>query len=281
MQIYWIKDRQRCGPAAIPDVLGMVQLGELTPDTLGWHSGCEKWLPLRELPALADYLNEKNDESGDEPKPAAAPPRDPAAPITSVDDFLHVVLPDPSTRLLARLVDMAIYATLALGIMYTFRVPYSIAYMPGSPIFWLPMLIIEALLLSSFRTTPGKRWMGIHFTAVMRPIRPSNGLLRTGLMFVCGLGCMLGYVTLVTLVLSYISIKRRGLVMWDIASGTLPTQAPQKPTVISRVAAVFFLLCAAQLCGRFMMPWMPDMIAELREYAPSMAQMFEQLMHAP
>ncbi len=60
MDIYWIKDKSQCGPSTVPDVISLLQMGELTPETLGWHAGCKKWLPLRELPALADFLNKKN-----------------------------------------------------------------------------------------------------------------------------------------------------------------------------------------------------------------------------
>ena len=62
MDIYWIADKRQCGPATVPDVLSLVQMGELSPDTRGWHAGCENWMPLRELPALADFLKEKEEE---------------------------------------------------------------------------------------------------------------------------------------------------------------------------------------------------------------------------
>lgn len=58
MDIYWIKDKHRCGPATVPDVISLVQMGEITPDTPGWHAGCKGWMPLRRLPALADFLDE-------------------------------------------------------------------------------------------------------------------------------------------------------------------------------------------------------------------------------
>lgn len=58
MDIYWIKDKHRCGPATVPDVISLVQMGDITPDTLGWHAGCKSWMPLRRLPALADFLDE-------------------------------------------------------------------------------------------------------------------------------------------------------------------------------------------------------------------------------
>lgn len=58
MDIYWIKDKHRCGPATVPDVISLVQMGDISPDTLGWHAGCKSWMPLRRLPALADFLDE-------------------------------------------------------------------------------------------------------------------------------------------------------------------------------------------------------------------------------
>ena len=58
MDIYWIRDKKRCGPATVPDVISLVQMGELTRDTLGWHSGCEKWMSLEKLPALSDFLDD-------------------------------------------------------------------------------------------------------------------------------------------------------------------------------------------------------------------------------
>ncbi|HIX20727.1 MAG TPA: DUF4339 domain-containing protein, partial [Candidatus Akkermansia intestinigallinarum] len=63
MDIYWIKDKRRCGPATVPDVISLVQMGEISPDTKGWHAGCKQWMPLRELPALSDFLNELEERS--------------------------------------------------------------------------------------------------------------------------------------------------------------------------------------------------------------------------
>lgn len=31
MDIYWIADKKKCGPATVPDVISLVQMGELTP----------------------------------------------------------------------------------------------------------------------------------------------------------------------------------------------------------------------------------------------------------
>ncbi|MBQ9835074.1 MAG: DUF4339 domain-containing protein [Akkermansia sp.] len=63
MDIYWIENGKRKGPVTVPDIISLVQMGELTPDTQGWHAGCAAWMPLRELPALADFLGNLENRS--------------------------------------------------------------------------------------------------------------------------------------------------------------------------------------------------------------------------
>lgn len=80
MDIYWIQNRQRRGPATVPDVISLVQMGEISPDTLGWHAGCQGWKPLRELPALSDFLNDLHNHSKggeEEEAPEAVSPEPP------------------------------------------------------------------------------------------------------------------------------------------------------------------------------------------------------------
>lgn len=83
--IYWIRDKKRCGPATVPDVISLVQMGELTRSTLGWHSGCDKWMPLEKLPALADFLGDLESSPSDveaemAPIPGESSPADNVAP---------------------------------------------------------------------------------------------------------------------------------------------------------------------------------------------------------
>ena len=117
MDIYWIADKRKCGPATVPDVISLVQMGELTPDTKGWHAGCEQWMPLRELPALVDFLQEKPAPEAEEelpPVPAAGAEAE-ERPDVVPENAVRVYLPSPAARMLARLVDMALYMALVFG----------------------------------------------------------------------------------------------------------------------------------------------------------------------
>lgn len=289
MRIYWIENKQRCGPATVPDILARIQLGELSADTLGWHSGCKEWRPLRELPALADFLAEDDDKTpaeesapsapGDEgePSPAPAPQQTSGPTLRSISpvDVLGIMLPKPGDRLLARLVDMALYATLVLGIMYVFEVPYMPAFNPGTPTFWLPMPLLEALIIYHGHTTPGKRWIGIRLEYARR--RPGNCLMRSILAFVLGMGCMMSPIMVVTMLLSYHQVKRRGVVTWDVVTGTLP-MIVRKVTASTRVAMVFCLFFLTCLCSKYMQPWVPEMHKELEKQFPETVEKLRELM---
>lgn len=294
MQIYWIHDGRRCGPATVPDVLSMVQLGELTPDTQGWHVGCTGWAPLRELPALADFLTEPQPEPQPEAEEPPTPENPPApeqaeqtgsAPSPAADTplqderLLRALLPGPVPRLVARMIDYALYATLLLGAMYMLHVPYNPYLTPASPFFWAPAPLLEALLLYTTRTTPGKLWVGIRLHSLQAGLSFTAALVRSILVLLLGLGFMMFPITIITLLLSYFSIMRRGITLWDLRTSTLPVLS-RPPSLLNIIAAAFFLLWCAQLCGRCMLPWLPDMPPEmmqtLQDYFPNAAQILEE-----
>ena len=273
MQIYWIHKGQRCGPVSVPDILAKIQLGELSPDSLGWHSGCTEWLPLRDLPALADFLNTPSPEEPEE-APAAAPDQ----PTPPDDQFqLKVMLPGPGIRFLARLADLALYATAVLTVMYVLQVPYNRYFQPGTPLFWLPMIFIEAFMLIRWRTTPGKRWLGIGFQSIRGSLTYGAALMRSMLVFILGIGCMNPIFALVTMALSYIGVSRRGVTLWDLRSGTLP-MVGKSPSQGKIIFVIIFLFISVQLCSLYLQPWLPDMLQELQENSPEAAHMLEEWM---
>lgn len=279
MQIYWIDKQQRCGPASVPDVLAKVQLGELSPDTQGWHRGCEGWRPLRELPALVDFLGTEQElTEPDTPQAADDSPaqEDEPQPEPAV---IRLVLPRVIHRLLARVIDTALYATVAMGIMYLLRVPYNPYFQPGSPIFWLPMLAVEAYMLHRWHTTPGKRWLGIRLQSIRQPFTYGAALLRSMLVFVLGMGCMNLLLGLIMLAFSYVRVTRRGATLWDMRTATLPILT-SPPTALRIVGILVFLLLAMNMCSLFMQPWLPDMINELQEQSPDAARVLRDWLSA-
>lgn len=256
----------------MPDVLSMLQLGELKPDTLGWHTGCEQWLPLRELPALADFFAEE--PALEEPPPIAVelgeklPPNLP--PL-----LFDVILPGPMARFLARMVDMGLYASLLLGVFYVMKVPYADHLQPGSMFFWLPWVLIEACLISQCGVTPGKWLLGIRMQSTKGKLRFPSALLRSVIAFILGLGCMYAPFLFVMLIISYFSVRRRGVAIWDVNSAIVPMMA-SAPTPARKVGACLAIFLCIQLSGNFMRPWLPDMIDIIRERDPKAAQVLEE-----
>ena len=283
MQIYWIENKQKRGPSTVPDVLSMVRSGDLSADTLGWHQGCKDWTPLRELPALADFLadDEKAAEAEEQPEAETPAEKDAekAAPAPDLQAVAHLLMPGPLPRFIARLMDTALYATFVLGLMYMLHVPYKPYFQPGSPLFWLPLPVLEALMLYQWRSTPGKRWMGI---ALAMPGRPSFSalLMRSILVFVMGMGCMLFPFNLITLALSYFGLMRSHRTLWDMRAGTLPVLR-RAPSAAYTVAGICFLFLCVQLCSQYLQPWVPDMMRELQEQSPEAARLLEDWMPKP
>lgn len=274
MDIYWIQDKQRRGPATVPDILSLIQMGELTPETLGWHAGCSGWLPLRDLPALADFLHDTEQEEEEENAEEEAPARREQEVPTSPHVILAVgVAPSPMTRLLARVLDTCLYCVLALGLLHFSGVAYNATLLPGSPLFWIPMLLLEAFFLSKWKTTPGKRLLGI----VLLPREGSptlaftRALFRSILVFFLGVGMYLFPLSLLMMGYTGWRLRRLPVTLWDERTQLLPIQhkASTPVRVLTAVIAIYLSLNAA---GFFLQPWIPDMLDEMEQNSPQAAQ---------
>lgn len=282
MDIYWIQDKRRRGPATVPDVLSLIQMGELSPETLGWHAGCHGWLPLRELPALADFLH---DPSGDEDAASAAE-EEPAPQEQQPPASPHVVLavgvaPSSMTRLLARVLDTCLYCALALGALHFSGVAYNTTLLPGSPLFWIPMLLLEAIFLSKWKTSPGKRLLGI--TLLPREgsaaLTFTRALFRSILVFFLGVGMYLFPLSLLMMAFTAWRLRRIPVTLWDERTQLLPIQ--HKPATPVRVlTAVIVIYLSMNAAGFFLQPWMPDMLDEMEQSSPEAAQTLRHLMES-
>ncbi len=309
MDIYWIKDKRQCGPATVPDVISLLQTEELSPDTLGWHAGCQKWLPLRELPALADFLNKETAAVEDEPtseqpacgeecpgntkdphpmapatRPDSPPPAAPELSAPAAQDIpqdyaaRRIYLPSPTARLLARFVDYALYTVAFYGVIYLRQIPFDAALLLSvNPLLWLPMVVIEAVLLSTWGTTPGKALMGIRLTTFGDAPRLNflRTFMRSLMVFTLGMGVMMPQLLPIMLAFEYWMLRRRGITPWDARCSTLPTQ--QAPALPSRyVLAIVTLYIGAVVTASCVQPWFRHMIAEIEKETPELAQTLRQ-----
>lgn len=289
MDIYWIADKKQCGPATVPDVLSLVQMGELTPDTRGWHAGCDAWMPLRDLPALADFLKEPPAEpelSGQAelpPVPAAEAPTAEAesAPVGLPPGAVRVYLPSPAVRLVARLADISLYMALFYGVIYVRQIPFDVALLPSSPMVWLGYVVLEALLVYFLGTTPGKALLGIQIRCVgQESLSIGRSLSRACLVFVCGLGMMMSLLPLFMMGISWWSLRKRGITAWDARCSTLPLQM-QPGRVTRQVLAVLVMLVCFHITGYCFQPWADDIVAAVEMQDPDAAGWMRKVMQLP
>lgn len=286
MDIYWVKDGRRSGPATVPDMISLVRSGELSPDTLGWHAGCKEWMPLRELPALVDFLAETAAEHTAESSSEDLPPVPPAESVSEQGSepqpagVARVWLPSPSTRLLARCVDVVLYMGLVYAAVYVQQLPYSPEMLPSSPLFWLGFIAAEAALLAFFGTTPGKSFFHIRLVAFSEGMAEPLGLLRSLgralMVFVGGMGMMCSFLPVVMCGFSWWMLRKHGITYWDARMSTFPAQS--RPTGFGRrllaLLVIFFCLEVAGLC---LQPWMPALIEDISARSPEAAESLQKI----
>lgn len=283
MDIYWIKDKKKHGPQTVPDILSLVQMGELTPDTLGWHAGCANWIPLKELPALADFLNSPKNTAEElpvqqEPEPL---PGTVALPISlhssqKVADASAISIPLPRTRLMARLIDSSLYAAIAAGVVYLLQIPFTEVLLP---LFWAPMIVLEALLITYRGTTPGKSLMGIAVSSIgshHKELTFGRAFMRSLAVNVMGMGCYLFPVGLITMLISYFILTRRGITLWDLQNFTLPIQK-RKAGVSHFLLGGVLIYFAMQLMSQALIRT-PGTLEMLEQSAPEMARTLQEMM---
>ncbi len=283
MDIYWIIGKKQCGPATVPDVISLVQMEELTPDSLGWHAGCEHWMPLRELPALADFLQERPAQESQDDLPPVPGEGEPAVETPAkAPDLPHgavrVYLPSPGVRLLARLVDMALYVTLLFGVIYVREIPFNASLLPSSPLAWIAFVLLEACLLRALGTTPGKALLGIHVRSVDgSELGFGRAFARSCLVFLGGVGMMVSLLPLFMMGYSWWVLRTRGITMWDARCTTLPLQ--MAPTRLARqLIALAVVFGCVQLTSYCMQPWFLPMIETVEQQSPEAGQWMRQLL---
>lgn len=282
MDIYWIADKKKCGPATVPDVISLVQMGELSPDTKGWHAGCEQWMPLRELPALADFLQEKPEP---EPVPAEDLPAVPSAgteeeprPAGVPENAVRVYLPSPAARMLARFVDMALYMALVFGVIYVRQIPFAPSLLPSSPLVWIGFVLLEAGLLSYLGTTPGKALLGIQVRCVGEgEMSIGRTLSRSCLVFIGGVGMMVSLLPLFMMGYSWWTLRSRGITMWDARCSTLPLMMKPMSPLRMFLAVVVIFACFNLTCV-CMQPWLEPMVTAIEQDSPEAGQWMRSMM---
>ncbi len=205
---HYVQDGQSVGPIPESEMLRMLGEGRLGADTLVWTESMTDWTPAGRLELFHNQL--------------AALPLVVAPPTTTLRQRAESARAQgvrqvrPWVRYFARTADFWICGFLVgvvTGIAGLASDIPQIVFGLVIPFLWI---FIEALLLSTCGTTPGK-WLFSTWVsdAMGNRLSFSNALSRAFSVWFMGLGLGLPIVNFITLIVSYVKLKNQGITSWD------------------------------------------------------------------
>lgn len=282
MQIYTTKDGEKQGPFTIYRIKEMIDADDLSPDELGWHEGLEKWCALKDIPVIASTLKslEKKPPQADElsegeqdlekgnkislPLPSSSPSEKTNPPLYSSQNVR------PFIRFWARMFD---YLLLNLLVWFVFAPP-QIPTLPSDPTDLLEFLrnlngmipqeeqiriamiqggalfvwnFIEALLISSFGTTPGKMLFNISVRRKNgKQLNYSEAIGRSLLVWLLGIGLGITILQFLAMSFSLFYLLNKGETLWDRRLQTQIHHQPLSPQKIVFAIGSFLILLSLQ-----------------------------------
>lgn len=284
MDIYYAIGQKKQAPVPAVEMISMLERGDVTEETMGWHRGCDSWMPLKELPALHGFFTgqfgRKNEEEpfDEDITEMLIPPSDAKVPgqqervLEAPRDEVSrcVEIPAPSLRFYARVFDLIIYLLIYFAFLRTTFDHFDVKFF--NPLAWLPFVILETVCLMIWGTTPGKALLGMH-VVMMDGGKPGfkRLLIRSFYVIFFGMGLVTTVFTPVLLGLSWWWTKKNVLTPWDQRLSTL-VEIHRKvafPRIILLLVITFALL---QGIGLLAEPWLPEIEAAGQEYSRMMNQ---------
>ncbi len=207
-QWHYSKQKEQRGPVSEVQLIGLLESGELSPDSLVWCEGMDDWVPAREVEGLLPSLDTVNstDELDVVGPRASSSLYEPTGEQTR-----------PWVRYWARLLDIAVFS-LAMGLLLA--VFYEPALDMNDNLFGLIILFVyvfvEPVILSIWGATPGKALFKIRLrTEDDSKLSYSEALGRSFSVWFRGIGLGLPIVTLITHVIAYNKLVNEEITSWD------------------------------------------------------------------
>lgn len=156
----------------------------------------------------------------------------------------------PWVRYLARMFDICVFSLL-IGILLSFMAHDLVTKKGNEQLLYIVILFayvfVEALLLSSFGTTPGKWLLKIKLAlASGKPISYSQGIERSIKVWWRGLGIGFPIASLITLIIAHGRLKRNKVTSWDRDGNFVVTHEKiGVPRILLAIAFPMFLIIAA------------------------------------
>lgn len=233
MQFWFIVDGEKQGPFEDYELRSMIREGRIEADTKVWFQDAKGWMKASEVRLL------KGEFEVEEPEP---------------EKDEEVVPPPPFLmwrRLGARWFDNLVYQTILVTFFRIGGIPI-FPDLDQPPSGWtiiallLPVIIMEAALISSIGLTPGKWLLNLRVT------NHKGGLLTTGQammrsmrVWVLGMGMREPIILIFGHLFNFWIVKKRGAPLWDLTTGFRVSGKELTPQRVTLFWVMFFLLFVA------------------------------------
>jgi len=282
MQIYTTRNGNKQGPFTIYRITEMIDGGDLSLDDLCWHEGLDQWRPIKDIPIVISTLEslgkkrpETEDQSGTDqnnerdartslPLPSSIPVEKNASALANTKN-VH-----PFLRFWARFFD---YMLLNMLVWFVFdhpqippipndvdnlleffrkldeMIPHEeqiriVMIQSGALFVWN---FVEALLISSFGTTPGKMLFNIRvFRKNGTRLSYSEAMGRSAFVWLLGIGLGIALLQFLAMTFSLFYLLNRGETLWDRTLKTQVQHRPLGPQGIILAVGAFLVLLSLQ-----------------------------------
>lgn len=280
MDIYYAIGQQKQDPVPAVEIMSMVERGELDADTMGWHRGCKSWMPLKDLPELKDFFLARFSRELKEAEPdgefghvsdvqASDADVEGAIPLERMDEFgkvdvqRRVELASPELRFMARIIDLLIYLLLYIVFLRLSFSEFHLSFF--NALIWLPVVLLEAVSLSLWGTTPGKALLGLRVVMMDGgKLRLMRMLTRSFYVIFFGMGLVTTVFSPVLLALSWWWTRKNMLSPWDQRLTTL-VEIRRRVSLFRIVAVLALALLLIEGSGQLLVPWTDSITAAMEE----------------
>ena len=266
--LFIARDGQEIGPFTQSELLRAIAAGRYGKGDLIWQDSANDWLPLERVPPYSRQIGREEliDPKADpkpQPKPKATPPSPPPQPEVLQRPPVQVFPPGagpaqsgellrpgdradlsqrrPFVRYAARMLDMAIFSFPLLAIASVFGVHLRPDHTVMLELFLLALYVpVEALLMASFGTTPGKVFMRLRVVREDgQPLTLSTTLNRAVMVWWRGWGIGVPLVSFVVRIIAFGKLVSEGKTTWD---RDLQLRVIHQPVGVVRALIAIFLL---------------------------------------
>jgi len=236
--VFWlIKDGEKTGPFEDYTLREMIRAGEVTAESKVWHEGADGWMAAATVSILAKEFEKK--EAVPPPLPIIIPP------------FLAW------RRLGARVFDFFLYMLILFSAMKLMGLNL-IPDPEGEPSLWifignlLPVILMEAALISSLGFTPGKWLLGLRVESILGHKLPTgHGFVRSLRVWILGMGMMQPLLIIIGHAVTLWFGLKKGAPLWDLQGG----YCVRGRKIGSVNLVVFWLALAAVLSLTVVLAW--------------------------